>query len=121
MKENRSIGVVIPALNEEEAIGGVIAELPDWVDRVVVVDNGSSDGTAQVAAAAGATVVSEPERGYGAACLAGIAACRGLDVIVFMDGDRSDHPGDMARIVDPILSGTCDFVIGSRVTGQRQS
>ena len=119
MRLGQRIGVVIPALDEERAIGRVIADIPDWVDQIVVADNGSRDATADVAEAAGARVVREPERGYGAACQKGIAALSAVDVVVFLDGDYSDHPEEMAALVDPIVSGTADLVIGSRVTGQR--
>ncbi len=121
MNEGRRIGVVIPALNEERAIGRVLADLPAWVDRIVVVDNGSSDRTGAVARAAGAQVVLEPERGYGAACLAGIDHCADMDIIVFIDGDYSDYPQDLERIVAPILSGDCDFVVGSRAAGEARA
>jgi glycosyltransferase involved in cell wall biosynthesis len=114
MRLNRNIGVVIPALNEERAIGKVIADIPAWVDRIVVVDNGSRDRTAEVARAHGATAINEKERGYGAACQTGLAALSDADVIVFLDGDYSDYPDEMAAIVDPILAGECDFVVGSR-------
>lgn len=115
MRAGKRIGVIIPALDEEASIGKVIAAIPDWADRIVVVDNGSRDATGAVAAAAGALVVSEPERGYGAACLAGMAAVHDLDVVVFIDGDYSDHPEEMSALVDPILAGECQFVVGSRV------
>ena len=113
MREGRRVGVVIPALNEEAAIGRVIADIPSWVDRIVVADNGSSDRTAEVASAGGALVVREPEPGYGAACLAGIASLEDVDIVVFMDGDYSDYGEDMADLVDPIATGACDIVIGS--------
>lgn len=119
MRLGQRIGVVIPALDEELAIGRVIADIPDWVDQIVVADNGSRDATAAVAEAGGALVVREPERGYGAACQRGVAALKEIDVVVFLDGDYSDHPEEMAALVDPILSGIADMVIGSRVTGQR--
>jgi glycosyltransferase involved in cell wall biosynthesis len=115
MRAGQQIGVIIPALDEEASIGKVIAAVPDWVDRIVVVDNGSRDATSAVAEAAGARVVREPERGYGAACLAGLAAVRDLDVIVFLDGDYSDHPEEMPALVDPIVTGQCQFVVGSRL------
>lgn len=108
---------VIPALNERDAIGLVVAAVPRWVDRIVVADNGSTDGTADVARAAGADVVIAARRGYGAACLAGIAAARDADIIVFLDGDNSDEPSEMADLVDPILRDEADFVIGSRAIG----
>lgn len=121
MRQSQTIGVVIPALNEADAIGRVVGDIPAWVDRIVVADNGSKDGTGDVARKAGAIVVRETEPGYGAACLAGIAALGNVDVIVFLDGDYSDHPEDMADLVDPILSGEHDFVIGSRATGAREA
>lgn len=121
--ENISIDVVIPALNEEESLPRVLAEIPDaWVRRVIVVDNGSSDQTASVARAAGATVVTQPQRGYGAACLAGLDFIAGdpPDIVVFMDGDYSDHPAELSRVVEPILLGDAELVIGSRTIGDRQ-
>ena len=122
MRQGRTIGVVIPALNEELAIGRVLADIPGWVDRIVVADNGSTDATRSVAAAAGAIVVIEPVRGYGAACQAGIAALqRSADIIVFIDGDYSDDGRELALLVDPILAGQAQFVIGSRVLGQREA
>ena len=121
MRSGARIGVVIPALNEAAAIGRVVADVPAWVDHVVVADNGSSDDTGRVAEAAGATVVVERERGYGAACLAGIAALRPVDIVVFVDGDYSDHPADMADLVDPIAAGSADFVLASRATGEREA
>ena len=112
------IATVIPALNEEASIGRVIAAIPDWVSETIVVDNGSSDDTARVAAQAGATVVIEPRRGYGQACQRGLAYLRHArkqpDVIVFLDADYSDYPGEMSLLVEPILSGQADLVIGSR-------
>jgi glycosyltransferase involved in cell wall biosynthesis len=118
MKQGRHIAAVIPALDEERAIGKVIADIPAWVDDVLVVDNGSRDATAAVARAAGATVIAEPERGYGAACLAGISRCDKADIIVFLDGDYSDHPQELDRLIAPILSGKCHFVVGSRAAGE---
>ena len=121
MRDGRRIGVVIPARDEAAAIGKVIAAVPGWVDAIVVADNGSRDATAAVARAGGATVVSEPEAGYGAACLAGIKALPEVDTVVFVDGDNSDFPEDMAELVDPILSGQADLVIGSRVLGEAEA
>jgi len=112
------IGVVIPALDEEQAIARVVGEIPDWADEIVVADNGSRDGTARAAKEAGARVVREEERGYGAACQAGIRALEAADIVVFLDGDYSDHPEEMAAIVDPIATGQVDLVIGSRVRGK---
>jgi glycosyltransferase involved in cell wall biosynthesis len=121
MRLGMSIATVIPALNEADAIGRVIHEIPDWVDTIVVADNGSTDGTGDVARAAGATVVRVVEPGYGAACLAGIAAAGAVDILVFLDGDYSDYPSDMADLVDPVATGRADMVIGSRVLGEREA
>jgi glycosyltransferase involved in cell wall biosynthesis len=110
--------VIIPAVDEEEAIGRVLAEIPPVVSEVIVVDNGSRDRTAAVARAAGATVVDEPRRGYGQACLAGIAAAGTAEVIVFLDGDHSDHPEQLPLVLAPIREGRADLVIGSRTLGQ---
>jgi len=112
------ISVIIPTLNEENAIGLVIRDIPkDVADEVIVVDNGSTDNTAMVAEKAGARVVREPHRGYGAACLKGIASAHEPDIVVFLDGDYSDYPEEMERIVAPIVQGTADLVIGSRIMG----
>jgi len=115
------ISVIIPAVDEEEAIGLVIAEIPSLVQEVIVVDNGSRDRTAEVARAAGARVVSEPRRGYGRACLAGIAAADRPDVFVFLDGDRSDYPAQLEDVAAPVLDGRADMVIGSRNLGRREA
>ena len=112
------IVVIIPALNEEGAIGDVVREVPaGLVHEVIVVDNGSTDRTPTVALDAGARVVHEPRRGYGAACLAGVAAVTTADVLVFLDGDRNEDPREMARVLQPLLEGRADLVIGSRVRG----
>ena len=121
MRANKRIGVIIPALNEEAAIGRVIADIPAWVDEIIVVDNGSSDATVKVASAAGARVVVENLRGYGSACQTGIAALNHADIVVFLDGDYSDFPGEMAQLVDPIAAGVAQLVIGSRVSGRASS
>lgn len=116
------IDVIIPALDEELALPRVLREIPrPLVRRVVVADNGSADATAEVARAHGAEVVLEPERGYGAACLRALAHLAGdpPDVVVFMDGDYSDHPAELPLLVDPISSGDADLVIGSRARGRR--
>lgn len=112
------MGVVIPALDEERAIGRVLAEVPEGlVDEVIVVDNGSRDRTADVARAAGARVVSEPQRGYGAACQAGIAALsEHVEIVVFLDGDHSDFPADLVDVLEPLLARRADFVVGTRTT-----
>jgi glycosyltransferase involved in cell wall biosynthesis len=116
------ISVVIPCLNEEETIGRVVREvLAQGVDETIVVDNGSTDRTANKAAAAGARVVSEPQRGYGRACAAGLNAVRpDADVVCFLDGDGSDVPAFMPAIVGPVASGEAEFVIGSRMRGRRE-
>lgn len=126
----RRLAVLIPALDEEAALPLVLAELPrELVDLVVVVDNGSRDRTGEVARAAGALVLREERRGYGRACLTGLGlllgggAEQGIapfaadDVIVFLDGDHSDFPADLALVAGPVLDGTADFVVGSRVLG----
>lgn len=116
--------MVIPALDEEEALPHVLAAIPQQlVDEVIVVDNGCRDGTAAVARAAGARVVREDRRGYGAACLAGIAAldrpAEG-DVVVFLDADASDDPRELLALLAPILGRQAELVIGSRVLGERE-
>jgi glycosyltransferase involved in cell wall biosynthesis len=117
------VSIVIPALNEEEPIAGVVREclatgLPN---EIIVADNGSTDRTAERARSAGAKVVSEPTRGYGRACAAGVRAVSPkCDIVVFLDGDGSDCPGFMNQLVDPIVRGTHDFVIGSRTRGKRE-
>ena len=113
--------VIIPALNEEDAIVRVLADIPDFVHEVIVVDNGSEDATPTRAAAAGARVVLEPRRGYGQACLAGMAALpEDTDIVVFLDGDYSDHPEEMDDLVEPLRRDAADLVIGSRVLGERE-
>ncbi|HZH29182.1 MAG TPA: glycosyltransferase family 2 protein [Pyrinomonadaceae bacterium] len=116
------VSVVIPALNEEETIGAVVRAVPGEIAaEVIVVDNGSDDSTAERAREAGARVVSEPRRGYGRACRAGaLAVAADCEIIVFLDGDGSDCPELMARLVEPITAGTHDFVIGSRTRGRRE-
>ena len=115
-----AIAVVIPALDEEEAIGKVLRDIPDIVRQVVVVDNGSRDRTGEVARDLGALVVAEPRRGYGQACLTGIAQLDHPDIVVFLDGDYSDHPEEMLDLVVPLVAGEADMVIGSRTLGARE-
>jgi glycosyltransferase involved in cell wall biosynthesis len=116
---------VIPVFNERRSIGFVLDDLPRALLRtVVVVDNGSDDDSALVAAAHGAVVVREHRRGYGSACLAGLAELDRRspppDIVVFVDGDYSDHPEELSRLVQPILEDRADLVIGSRVLGRRE-
>ena len=116
------VSVVIPCLNEEEAIGAVVRDvlaLP--IGEVIVVDNGSTDRTAELAMQAGARVVSEPLRGYGRACAAGIAALRSdSDIVCFLDGDGSDVPAFIPSIIAPLAENRADFVMGSRIRGKRE-
>lgn len=110
-----TVAAIIPALNEERAIAHVVAGIPRGiVDTVVVVDNGSTDRTAPVARAAGATVVDEPERGYGAALMAGVAAVPLADTYIFMDGDASDVTGRLAEMLRMVRSGEAQLVLGVR-------
>ena len=114
--------VIIPAFNEARAIAQVIGDVPDEVDEVVVVNNASTDETEDNARTAGATVLTEPRQGYGFACLRGIeyARARQPDVVVFLDGDYSDHPDEMTRLLRPIEDGEADFVVGSRIRGESE-
>ena len=118
-----AVSVIIPALNEEEAIVGVVREVAATKvpAEIIVVDNGSTDRTAERAREAGAKVILEPNRGYGRACMAGVRALsHASDIVVFLDGDRSDCPEFMNQLVDPIARGTHHFVIGSRTRGKRE-
>ena len=116
------VSIIIPALNEAESIGHVVAEMP-WavIAECIVVDNGSTDQTAAIAEAAGARVIRSP-RGYGAACLAGSnAALATSDVLVYMDGDGADDISGLPKLLAPIARGEADFVIGSRIRGHREA
>lgn len=111
------VSLIIPALNEAECIGPLLAELPvGLAQQVIVVDNGSTDGTGEVAAAAGAQVVYEPRRGYGFACAAGVAAADG-DILAFMDGDGSFKPAELESLLLPVANDSADLVLGSRMLG----
>jgi glycosyltransferase involved in cell wall biosynthesis len=116
------VSVVIPCLEEAEAIAGVVREVLDQgVDEVIVVDNGSRDATAKRARDAGARVVSEPRRGYGRACATGVAGIRAdAEIVCFLDGDGSDVPLFLGDVVGPIARGETDFVMGSRLRGRRE-
>jgi glycosyltransferase involved in cell wall biosynthesis len=116
------ISVIIAALNEEESIAKVIEAVPrDIADEIIVVDNDSSDRTAEVSRAAGARVVHEPRRGYGRAFMTGLDSISpASEIIVFLDGDGSDCPEMMDRLVMPIIQDRCEFVIGSRTAGRRE-
>ncbi|MRT16449.1 glycosyltransferase family 2 protein [Vitellibacter sp. q18] len=124
MKQN--IKVIIPAYNEEASIGKVIAEIPDFVSEIIVVDNNSTDTTSEIANKAGATVLFQPQAGYGNACLKGMEYLARLDasqqpnIVVFLDGDYSDYPSEMVKIVAPILQDDVDFVVGARVKNLRE-
>ena len=112
------ISVVIPTLNEARAIAEVVEAVPlNAIHEIIVVDNGSTDATAEQAAAAGARVIYEPRRGYGWACWSGTKAARKSDIIVFLDGDRSDDPKQLEVIAGPVMRGQADLVIGNRIGG----
>jgi glycosyltransferase involved in cell wall biosynthesis len=114
------VSVVIPTYNEARSIGLVLADIPaEMVEQVIVVDSESTDGTAKIAMQMGAEVLLEPRRGYGRACLTGLAAARAPDVVVFLDGDYSDRPAEMSHLLDPLRDGAADMVIGSRLKGER--
>lgn len=123
-KQSATVDVIIPAFNEENSIGLVIKEIPSSVRNIVVVNNNSSDSTWRIAKAAGAVVVNEPIPGYGRACLTGIATIQEdplpPDIVVFLDADYSDYPAELTKVIDPIISGAADMVIGSRALGDRE-
>jgi len=118
------IKVIIPAFNEEASIGKVISEIPDFVSEIIVVSNNSSDQTETVSKTAGATVLIEPQKGYGYACLKGLEyiASREIkpDIVVFLDGDYSDYPRELNKIIAPIIDRNMDMVIGSRIKRWRE-
>ena len=126
MTDSPRVAIIIPCLNEETVIGDhvrevrdVIAEheLPVRFEEVIVVDNDSTDSTATIASLAGARVIREPRRGYGRACLTGAMAAIDAEILIFMDGDRSDNPAEIAIVLEPLLSGAADLVVGSRLMG----
>ena len=113
-----SVTAIIPALNEEESIGQVLAAIPAGVvDEILVVDGGSSDGTVAIAQAEGARVIHEPRRGYGRACATGVAAARG-DIVLFLDADGADDPTQIPDLLAPMLGGRAGMVLGSRLAGE---
>ena len=113
-----AVKVIIPAYNEAAAISKVIGDIPNFIQETIVVDNGSTDLTSEVAKCTGATVLVEPNKGYGSACLKGIEYIQNsnqkTDIVVFLDGDYSDYPEQMSEIIAPILNQNTDFVLGSR-------
>jgi glycosyltransferase involved in cell wall biosynthesis len=128
MTRKTVVDVIIPAYNEEKALPLVLADLPkNDIRHIIVCDNGSTDGTARAAKTAGAIVVSQPERGYGNACLAGMRYLQSLpsseqpQIVVFLDGDYSDYPEDLSKVTAPILNDGKDLVIGSRMLGGLES
>ncbi len=118
-----SIALIIPARNEELSLPGVLRNVPHEIRRVVVVDNGSTDATAQVAAEFGARVVTEPVAGYGRACLAGLASLRDdpPDIVAFVDADGSDEPLRLADLIAPVAAGEKDLVLGRRIPVERKA
>jgi glycosyltransferase involved in cell wall biosynthesis len=114
------VSVIIPTHNEAQAIGRVLADLPsDLITEVLVVDSNSNDGTPKIAASMGARVIQEPRRGYGQACLTGLAAANSPDIVVFLDGDYSDRPSELPILLGPIIQGHADITLGSRLGRQR--
>jgi glycosyltransferase involved in cell wall biosynthesis len=114
------VSVIIPTHNEAQAIAHVLADLPpDLTTEVIVVDSNSNDGTAEIAARMGARVIQEPRRGYGRACLTGLAAADSPDVVVFLDGDYSDRPSELPTLLAPITEGRADITLGSRLQQPR--
>lgn len=112
------VSVIIPTRNEASAIGRVLADIPaDLVNEVIVVDSDSTDGTAEIAGRAGARVISEQRRGYGQACLTGLANANSPDTVVFLDGDYSDRPAELPLLLAPISEGRADITLGSRLAG----
>ena len=114
------VSVIIPTRNEASAISSVLVDLPaDLVSEVLVVDSSSTDGTPEIASKMGARVLHEPRRGYGRACLTGLAAANAPDVVVFLDGDYSDRPAEIELLLAPIREGRADITLGSRLGEQR--
>ena len=126
MTESPRVSIIIPCLNEEAVIGDHIREVRDVIsdlglpvrfEEIIVVDNGSTDSTATISSQAGARVILEPRRGYGRACLTGAAAAVDAEILIFMDGDRSDNPRELPIVLGPLIRGEADLVVGSRLLG----
>jgi len=119
-----SIYVIIPAFNESQSIGKVISDIPNLVHEIIVIDNVSTDDTGKIAKENGATVLRENRKGYGYSCLKGMdyvqTKSKADDIIVFLDGDYSDFPGEISMLIEPIINANYDLVIGSRVLGERE-
>ena len=114
------VSVIIPTRNEAQALRHVLADIPaGLVSEVLVVDSGSADGTPEIAARMGARVIREPRLGYGRACLTGVAHASSPDVVVFLDGDYSDRPAELPRLLEPIADGRADITLGSRLVEPR--
>lgn len=122
MIDSQKVVVIIPAFNEQESLPKVINDIPTFVDEIIVTNNGSTDNTVEAAKKSGATVLTEIERGYGAACLKAIEYIKDkkYDIVVFIDGDYSDHPEEMKLVIEPIIINGYDLVIGSRMIGKRE-
>jgi len=122
MINDKRIVVIIPVFNEEKSLPFVLADIPRFVDEIIVANNRSTDKTVDVAQKANVTIVNEDERGYGAACLKAIEFLKdkNLDIVVFLDGDYSDYPEEMNRVVEPIIKDNYDLVIGSRMIGKKE-
>jgi glycosyltransferase involved in cell wall biosynthesis len=122
MIDNKKIVVIIPAFNEEESLPLVLADIPKFVDEIIVANNGSTDNTFEVAKKTGVTVVNEFEKGYGVACLKAVERIKNnnFDIVVFLDGDYSDYPEEMDHVVEPIVNDDYDLVIGSRMIGSKE-
>jgi glycosyltransferase involved in cell wall biosynthesis len=122
MIDDKRIVVIIPAYNEEESLPLVLANIPKFVDEVIVANNGSTDNTYEVAKKTGATVVNEEGKGYGAACLKAMEKIKDekFDIVVFLDGDYSDYPEEMNLVIEPIVKDDYDLVIGSRMIGKKE-
>lgn len=115
------VSVIIPTHNEAQAIDRVIADLPSDITEIIVVDSNSTDGTPEIATRRGARVIREPRRGYGRACLTGLAVTNSPDVVVFLDGDYSDRPSELPNLLAPIVEGHADITLGSRLQKQRSA